>query len=117
MATIPKGVNLKRVILACHHEAIIGHAVAVPEPGDEYWCPKHQVMTTVYRILSLEEQYIVLCRNCPHSRNKGIAKLNAEMGATRHSQLHPGHIVDVVDGNGEVIQTSSRDSPQETLDF
>jgi hypothetical protein len=45
------------------------------------------------------DEYRIRCRNCVYSRPYGTAKLNAEIGATKHRKANPGHVVELRNGN------------------
>jgi hypothetical protein len=112
---VPKHLGVDWVQLSCDHYVKLGRSVTRPEKGDEYWCIKHNKFSTVTRILDRADQYIMTCDHGCRGRNWGASKLNAQLACTRHSQKHPGHLVTLRDGNGRVIQESSRASAQESL--
>lgn len=116
---LPKRVGLDWFELACGHHITIGPSVAVPAIGDDYWCRQHCDMSIVSRRLLRSQQFISHCEadSCRFSRNYGVAKLTAELAATKHAQKHPGHRVVVIDGNGKVIQASEHQEVPDTLDF
>lgn len=112
---VPKHLGVDWVQLACDQYVKLGRSVTIPKQGDDYWCRKHNHLTTVTRVLDRADQYIVTCDERDYSRNYGASKLGAQLACTRHSQKHPGHHVTLRDGNGKVIQESSRAARQESL--
>lgn len=63
-----------------------------------YRCHMHR------HIVSIEDEYVVLCQNCRFTRRQGQARLNSEITASKHHRAHPEHEIELWHGK-EVVHT------------
>lgn len=59
-----------------------------PLEGDAVYCYRCNRSRTCVGYI---EQYTVVCGNCAYTRRKGVAKLSAEIDASKHQRKNPSH--------------------------
>lgn len=100
-------VKTKSAFLSCDHTRNY-KAKACPPPGHEAWCFKCQRYSIVmHHVLD----FAVKCATCRYTRNFGAARLNAEIGATRHHRRYSHHVVNVFKGPDLHISLGNSDTP------
>lgn len=87
-----------------------------PLEGDAIYCYKCASVRTYVRYM---DQYRVQCDDCRFTRNKGTAKLNAEIEASKHHLKNPDHMVKLFLGRQvvHIWKRSAENRDQTVIDF
>lgn len=94
-----------------------------PIINETVWCPQCRKEV---KVLSAPAEWRIRCRDCAYSRPFGTGKTGAEIAAAKHRQAHPGHVIEIRNGNvianvfglrDQTVTTSSSSCDPECLPF
>lgn len=100
-------VKTKSAFLSCNHTRSYEKKKA-PQAAEQVWCFKCQRHSIVMHLVL---DFCVKCATCRYTRNFGAARLNAEIGATRHHRRFPHHVVNVYKGDDLHRKFGNSDTP------
>ena len=98
------------VLLNCRHR--VKYRKPVPEIGDTVWCVRCNSEALVH---SAPDEWRWRCRSCHTSRPYGVERIACELGATRHMQKFPSHVVLIINGKQPVVTLGDEDAHTERV--
>lgn len=94
------------VTMDCLHTRI--YEDPPPQKGEELWCLRCDV---VRHVIAAPPEIRVRCQQCSFARAFGRARVNAEIGASKHRIKHPTHTVLMFDGKTVLRRFEDRYTP------
>lgn len=110
MTAHKKLVPARLVRLSCGHER--ADRTPYPDVGDELLCPRCMAYSFVTTVAA---EYRVRCRDCQTAHSYGVARMEAQHAASKHTRSKPGHRALVYLGDKLLEEREPAENSFETL--